>query len=69
MALAATTIIFGGGTNRPVQASIARAVGVSPSTISRWKENPKLIPLGDLQTLCRIRGLTDEQIVKIIRER
>jgi len=69
MALAPTTILFGGGYNRPVYANIAKAVGVSPATITRWKANPKMIPLGNLQTLCRVRKLTDEEIIAIVRGR
>lgn len=69
MAVAPTTILFGSGCNRPVYSNIAKACGVAPATITRWKANPKLIPLGNLQTLCRVRELTDEEIIAIVRSR
>lgn len=67
MALASTTIIFGGSINHPVYANVAKAVGVSKSTMTRWKANPDIIPLGHFKRLCRVRELSDEQIIKIIR--
>ena len=69
MALAPTTILFGGGYNRRVGADVARAAGVSPATISRWKRNPKMIPLGKLQILCRNLKLSDEDIIALVRSR
>ena len=64
-----TTILFTDSNVRLVYRDIAKACGVSPSTITRWKEDPKLIPLGNLQTLCRIRKLSDEEILSIVRSR
>ena len=69
MAVAPTTILFTDRGVRLVYQDIAKACGVAPSTITRWKANPKLIPLGNLQTLCRVRELTDEEIIAIIRSR
>lgn len=64
-----STIIFGGSINAPPQARLAREIGRSKSTITRWRDDPMQIPLGDLQKLCRIRGLTDEELLHIIKGR
>lgn len=69
MALAPETILFGSESIRIVSSDLAKAVGVDPSTITRWKREPKLIPLGKLQRLCRARHLTDDQILQIVKAR
>ena len=69
MSVAPTTILFTDRSIRLVARDIAKACGVAPSTISRWKKDPKMIPLGNLQTLCRVRKLTDEEIIAIVRSR
>lgn len=65
--VATTTILFGGGVNRPVYSNLAKAVGVNPGTITKWRGNPDSIKLGDLRTLCRVRGLTDEEILRVVK--
>lgn len=43
---------------------LARLLGVSPSTVGRWKRNPEAMPLTALRKLARIRGYT----LKLIRK-
>lgn len=38
-------------------AALARAVGVSPGTISRWRKNEEVIPLGKVLALAKVQGL------------
>ena len=38
-------------------AALARAVGVSPGTIARWRKNEEVIPFGKVQDLARVQGL------------
>lgn len=66
---APTTILFGGGYSRRMGVDVARAAGVSPATITRWKRNPKMIPLGKLQILCRNLRLSDDEIIALVRSR
>ena len=37
-------------------AALARAVGVAPSTIGRWRANEEMIPLGKALALARVQG-------------
>lgn len=69
MALAATTIIFGGSIKRPVRTELAKSIEVSEATIYRWKADPDLIPLGKFKRICRNLDLTDEQILQIVKAR
>ena len=64
-----STLIFGGSITAPPAAKIARFIGRSKSTVCRWKADPMQIPLGDLQKICKVRGLTDEQLLAIIKWR
>ena len=66
----AGSILFGaGGVNSPVKAKVARSIGKSKSTISRWADDPDKIPLGDLRSIVRCLDLTDRQIVEVVRGR
>ena len=38
-------------------AALARAVGVSPGTIARWRRNEEVIPWGKIQALAKVQGL------------
>lgn len=38
-------------------AALARAVGVSPGTISRWRKNEEVIPLGKAIALAKVQGM------------
>lgn len=65
--LTAETILFGGNINAPVKTRLAKAVGVSDMTISRWSKSADSIPLSKLRALCRIRGLSDRQMLDILK--
>lgn len=38
-------------------AALARAVGVSPGTIGRWRKNEEVIPLGKVLALANAQGM------------
>lgn len=45
-------------------AALARAVGVSHTTIQRWRKQPDSIPLGKARLLSKIQGGTLGHITK-----
>lgn len=66
----AEDILFGsGGVNSPVKAKVARSIGKSRSTVSRWAQDADKIPLGVLRKIVRCRDLTDKEIVSLVRGR
>lgn len=66
----AEDILFGSdGVNSPVKARIARCIGKSKSTISRWAQDADSIPLKDLRAIVRCLDLSDRQIVDVVRGR
>lgn len=69
--LTAENILFGykDSVNAPVKARLARVTGKSKSTISRWAQDADTIPLKDLRVLCRVQGLSDRQILEIVKGR
>lgn len=63
----AETILFGYGATAPVKARIARSIGKSRSTVSNWAKDSGKIPLKDLRNIVRVLGLSDKEIIQIIR--
>lgn len=45
-------------------AQLARAVGVSHTTIQRWRRSPETIPLGKAQILAKMQGGTLKLVTK-----
>ncbi len=48
-------------------AAISRETGIAQATLYRYRENADRIRLGDLRRLVKALGLTDEQLVKVVR--
>lgn len=48
-------------------AAVSRATKIPMATLYRRREAPEDIRLGELRKLVRAQGLTDEEIVRIIR--
>ncbi len=63
----AETILFGCGASAPVKARVARAIGKSRATVSNWAKDSGKIPLKDLRNIVRVLGLTDKEIVEVVR--
>lgn len=61
----AESILFGAGVTSPVKARIARSIGKSRSTVSRWAQDAGSIPLKDLRRIVRCLGLSDKQILQL----
>lgn len=57
-------IIFG-KTIRWRNGDLAKAVGVSPTTITNWQRDPSKIPKGKLDILIKCCRLTNEEILAI----
>ena len=55
-------VLFGSDHNAAHLSALARACGVSYSTMHRWRENPYLIPLGKLLRIARLRGVSLEEL-------
>lgn len=56
--------LFGAGRNL---AAVARETGIAPATLYRYRHDVDKIRLGDLRRLVKALGLTDEQLVKVVR--
>lgn len=61
-------ILFGTRLCPVNQKEMARMVGVNPSTISRWRKDPGLIPWNKMQLLIRIRSLTADDLMRMAKE-
>ena len=48
---------------------LAEMLGVTPTTIYRWKQNPSMIPWGKMKLLIKIRGLSSDDVMKMATER
>lgn len=57
-------ILFPDDTN---MAAVARAANIPVSTLSRYRRDVSGIKLDMLRKIVKARGLTDEEIVRIIR--
>lgn len=51
------------------QKEMARLAGVNPATISRWRKNPGSIPWDKMKQIIKIRGLSAEDLMKMVKER
>lgn len=63
----AESILFGTGANTRVKARIARQIGKSRSTVSRYAKDADKIPLADLRKIVRCTGLSDRQILAVVK--
>lgn len=57
-------ILFPDDTN---MAAVSRATKIPAATLSRYRRRSDSIPLEALRKIIKVRGLTDEEIVRIIR--
>lgn len=51
------------------QEELARLIGTSTSTVSRWKKNPGSIPWDKMKLIIKVRGLTGDDLMKMAKER
>ena len=51
------------------QEELARLIGTSTSTVSRWKKNPGSIPWDKMKLIIKVRGLTGDDLIKMAKER
>ena len=64
---APTYILFGDGCERVNTNKMAELVGCAPSTLREWRMGNYPAALRIFARICRIRRLTDAQIVAIVR--
>jgi len=46
---------------------VGRRIGRSKSTLSGWKHRPETIKLYDFARIAKVTGMTDSQIVEVVR--
>lgn len=51
------------------QTEMARLIGCSQATVSRWRKDPGLIPWDKMKLLIRIRGISQDDLMKMAKER
>ena len=61
--IAIGTILFGDSITAPKDTYIAKAIGVSPATVGRWKRDPDKMPFGKVVKQAKLMGYT----VKFVR--
>ena len=61
-------ILFGDGCERVNTNKMAKLVGFAPSTLREWRMGNYPAALRIFARICRIRRLTDAQIVAIVRD-
>lgn len=60
-------LIFGSQYTRGRDADLARATGVSVSTLRRWRADPDKIPSGKLRIILRIRRVPDDMRLRLLK--
>ena len=63
-----TYLLFGSGFEQVNTNKMAKLVGCAPSTLREWRAGNYPSALRIFARICRIRRLTDDQIVALIRE-
>lgn len=61
-------LLFGDGIDRVNTNKLAELVGCAPSTLREWRAGNYPSALRIFARICKIRRLTDDQIVALIRE-
>ncbi len=59
-------LLFGYGVNTANMPMLAKCLGVSLSTLHRWRREPNKMPLWAAIRIAKLRGLSDEQKVQIL---
>ncbi len=62
-------LLFGTEINAVRIPNLARRTDTPQSTMYSWKTDPDKIPLGKLRRIVECRGLSDRQIVEMIRRK
>lgn len=62
-----SNLLFGSGFERVNTNKLAELVGCAPSTLREWRMGRYPAALKIFARICKIRRLTDEQIVAIVR--
>lgn len=60
-------IIFAGPTGKLNIQQIAKATGIPPTTLYRWRKDPDSIKAGELRILFKATKATPEDIVKFFK--
>lgn len=60
-------LLFGDGIDRVNTNKLAELVGCAPSTLREWRSGNLPASLRIFARICRIRRLTDAQIVALVR--
>lgn len=60
-------LLFGDGIDRVNTNKLAELVGCAPSTLREWRQGNYPASLRIFARICRIRRLTDAQIVALVR--
>ena len=63
-----TYLLFGSGFEQVNTNKMAQLVGCAPSTLREWRAGNYPSALRIFARICKIRRLTDDQIVALIRE-
>ena len=61
-------ILFGSGFGAVNISRWAPVVGVSPSTLREWRKNPDKMPLWAVARMVRLRELTKEKRLEVLRD-
>lgn len=62
-----TRLLFGADCERINTNKLAKLVGCAPSTLREWRAGNLPSSLRIFARICRIRRLTDDQIVAVVR--
>lgn len=63
----ASAILFGSRATAANLSAVSRATGISVSTLSDYRKTPSKMNLGRFAAIAKARGLSDEDIGKVIR--
>lgn len=62
-------LLFGTALCPVNKVELARIVGVTPPTVYRWSKDPGLIPWEKMKKIIKVRGLSAEDVMKMVKER
>ena len=60
-------VLFGDGIERVNTNKMAKLIGCAPSTLREWRAGNLPAALRIFARICKIRRLTDDQIVAVVR--
>ena len=62
--LAPETVLFGGSLTAPSNTKIAKALGVDPTTVGRWRKDVDKMPYGAVKKMAAVMGYS----VRLVRK-